>query len=240
LGLDDPPLDPCGLGATFAGVCGRATLTTPAEVLAEIFEVDVPDLGPPRYNVAPTQPVPLVRVTEEGTRELVLARWGLVPWWAKPDEAKRLSARCLQARGETLARTPAFREAFKRHRGFVVLDGFYEWRTLDDGRRVPHHVRRRDGRPFAVASVWDDGVIPGLARGPSCAVVTTTARGAVASLHDRMPLALDREAIDAWLASPEGAARLLSDSPEPPWMVVPVSTWVNDVRHDDPRCLEGV
>jgi putative SOS response-associated peptidase YedK len=231
-------VDPTCPGVTFAGVCGRATLTTPAEVIAEVFDVDVPDLGPPRFNVAPTQPVPLIRKAHDEGRELVLARWGLVPWWAKPDEAKRLSAKCIQARSETLQRAPAFRDAWRRHRGIVVIDGFYEWRTLEDGRRVPHHVRRIDRRPFAVAGLWDDGVIPGTAKGASCAVVTTRARGPVATLHDRMPLALEGDAIDAWLASPESAAAILSEAKEPPWVVVPVSTWVNDVRHDDPRCLE--
>lgn len=254
--------------ATVHGVCGRAILTSPAEDVARLFEVAPIDLGAPRFNVAPTQPILTVRARhapptesdERGEarplarpRELALVRWGLIPWWAKPGEAKKIGSRCVQARAETATRAPAFRDAFRRHRCLVVVDGFYEWKTLDDGRRVPHLVRQSRQEPLAIAGLYDswrparseDAGAAKPERIESAAVLTTPAGGAIRDLHDRMPLVLPASEWDTWLGgTADEAARLLEpdqaalDARAGDLSAVAVSTWVNDVRHDDPRCIE--
>lgn len=224
-------------------MCGRATLVTPVEEIAEAFDLPPIPIGPPRYNVAPGQPVLVVRHGREAD-ELALLRWGLVPWWTKADRPHKP---LVQARVETVAATPAFRDAFKARRCLVVVDGFYEWqRAPGGGGKVPHHVRRREGGPFAIAGVWDRWKTPDGEVVETCAVVTTEARGPVRALHDRMPLVLEGEERDAWLHGSAGeASRLVGDARAAQQaraeelVVVPVSTWVNDVKHDDPRCLEA-
>jgi putative SOS response-associated peptidase YedK len=243
-------------GGYVRAVCGRATLSSPAEDIAELFDVDPIDIGPPRFNIAPTQPMVTVRASAAGgsesdaSRKLAVVRWGLIPWWAKPEESKKVAARCIQARAETVRRAPAFRDAFRRHRCLVVVDGFFEWKTLPDGKRVPHHVRRSHAKPFAIAGVWDSWTPPPADGAPrdrieSCAVLTTPSGGSLATIHDRMPLVLEGEHDwDSWLGTEEEAERLLEQSPAileeraRDLVMVPVSTWVNDVRHDDPRCIE--
>jgi putative SOS response-associated peptidase YedK len=228
-------------------VCGRATLSSPAEDIAEIFGAPPIDVGPPRYNIAPTQPILTVRSAGEG-RELALLRWGLIPWWAKPDEAKKIASRCIQARAETVRRSPAFRDAFRRHRCLVVVDGFYEWRTVD-GKKLPHLIRQSSRQPLAIAGVWDRWRAAATDdrsdATESCAVLTTRSAGPLRELHDRMPLVLPPEAWTPWLSGSDAeAASLLAQGPEVlepragDLVVIPVSTWVNNVRNEDPRCIE--
>jgi putative SOS response-associated peptidase YedK len=213
--------------------------------IAELFDASPIDVGPARYNIAPTQPMLTVRARED-MRQLAQMRWGLIPWWARPEEAKKIGSRCIQARAETANRMPAFRDSFRNRRCLVVIDGFFEWKTLPDGRRVPHHMRKRSGEPFAVAGLWDSWHDRTEApRIESCAVLTTRAGGHVRDVHDRMPLLLAPSEYDTWLgASPDPAAELLSQDPArlerraDELVIIPVSTWVNDVKHDDPRCVE--
>jgi len=250
-------------------VCGRATLSSPAEDIAEIFDVSPIDIGPPKYNLAPTQPIvtvrnqrvrggPTVHDHQQPTRQMALVRWGLIPWWAKVDEAKKIGARCIQARAETARKGPAFRDAFKKKRCLVVVDGFYEWKTLPDGRRIPHLVRYAGEKsPFAIAGLWsswrpdteeEEEEKPSSAepdRIESAAVLTTRSAGPIRDLHTRMPLVLFREDWETWLSgSDDDAALLLKPDEETlvarakELLVIPVSTWVNDVKHDDPKCLE--
>lgn len=174
-------------------------------------------------------------VVAAGARELARLRWGLVPWWSKDT---KIAGRCIQARAETVARAPAFRDAFKSRRCLVMVDGFYEWSGTGKSRQ-PHYIHLAESGPFAIAAVWDSWKSPDGAPLETCAVVTTAARGPVARLHDRMPVVLDAEARDRWLAGPPEEAREILDLGEAErFVVVPVSTWVNDVKHDDPRCLE--
>jgi putative SOS response-associated peptidase YedK len=223
-------------------MCGRATLTAPREQIEEIAEllgVSPVELGPPKYNVAPTQPMLVVRERRDHRREMAFVRWGLIPHWAKAEDAKRLSSRQFQARLETAPRAPAFRDAFRAHRCLVIVDGFYEWQTVGGGERVPHHVRRPDGAPFAIGGLWASWKSPDGEWLDSCAVLTTKAITPVAELHDRMPLVLPRSAYEAWLTgSPASAADVATPSAE--LVAIPVSKWVNDVKHDDPRCIEPV
>lgn len=217
-------------------MCGRATLTTPADTIAEIFEAPAIDIGPPRFNLAPSQPLLTVRaVAPAGGRELAFVRWGLVPWWAKPDEVKKVGARCIQARAEGVRKAPAFRDAFRRRRCLVVVDGFFEW-AGEGKERSPFLAQRPGAEPFAIAGLWDEWRGEDL-RLESGAVLTTRATGAVRAVHDRMPLVLPRAEWPAWLAgTPEEAGALLVPH-ETDLTLRPVSRWVNDPRHDDPACL---
>jgi putative SOS response-associated peptidase YedK len=226
-------------------MCGRATLTCGVEEIAEHFDVAPVPLGPPRFNVAPGQPLAVVRAPlsrgnrssgATRSRELALVRWGLVPWWAK--DAK-IASRCIQGRAETLAKSPAYRDAFRERRCLVVLSGFYEWKSVD-GARFPHHVRPRWGGPLAVAGVWERWLSPEGEVVETCAVVTTKAEGPVGELHDRMPMIVGEPDYEAWLrGSSADAERVLtgSSADADELVVTPVSAWVNDVRHEDPRCL---
>lgn len=223
-------------------MCGRFTLTTPLADLKEAFDVEdvAPALeqAPPRFNVAPSQDVPAVRVVED-RRRLDPLRWGLVPFWAR--DAK-IGYKLLNARSETAPKMPAFRGAFPRHRCLIPSDGFYEW--LREGKKkLGHHIRRRDGRPFAMAGLWERW------RGPdrdadvaleSCTILTVEANGLVSRIHDRMPAILLPEHVGPWLdgATPvEEAQALLRPFPEDELVMVPVGPWVNDARHEGPECL---
>ncbi|MBL8849492.1 MAG: SOS response-associated peptidase [Planctomycetaceae bacterium] len=210
-------------------MCGRYTLrATPAE-LVEIFGLfREPDVRP-RYNIAPTQNVLAIRFDENATpREPVQLRWGLIPSWSK-DARKPL----INARGDTVAVKPAFRSAFKKRRCLIAADGFYEWQALE-GRKQPHHIRLRDGRPFAFAGLWERwGDIE------SCAIITTEANDLIATIHDRMPVILPPDAWDAWLMPDGGNTELLRPYPPEEMELHPVSLTVNNPRNDTPACLEA-
>jgi putative SOS response-associated peptidase YedK len=218
-------------------MCGRATLTTPQDTITAIFDVAPIDIGPPRYNLAPTQPILTVRLNREERRELALMRWGLIPWWAKPDEAKRVGAKCIQARSETVRKAPAFRDAFKRHRCLVVVDGFFEW-SGEGKARAPFLARREGGLPFAIAGLWDKSDALG-ERIESATVLTTRANGPIRAIHDRMPVILEKDEWQTWLTAADDEAAQILKLPRTSdqLITVPVSKWVNDAKHDDPQCL---
>jgi putative SOS response-associated peptidase YedK len=218
-------------------MCGRFTLTrSAAEVAAHFGLGEVPALAP-RFNVAPTQDAPIVRQRSSGERALEMRRWGLVPPWAK-DVA--VGARMINARVESVAERPAFREALRRRRCLVPADGFYEWQGRP-GRRRPHHIALADGGLFAIAGLYERWIGPGGEAVDTFTLLTRPAQGAVAALHDRMPLIVDPPGYAAWLdrAAADPAA-LLAGLPEalgPRLVTRPVDTRVNDVHHDDPACL---
>lgn len=226
----------------FAAVCGRYLNKTPAAETARIFGTTnpLPNL-PACYNVAPTQPVLAVRFNPE-TRErsLDLLRWGLVPFWAK-DIA--FGARCINAKAETLADKPAFREAFASRRCLIPADGFYEWQKTPAGK-VPYAILPKDG-PFAFAGLWErwrDPQTREIVR--SCAIVTGPPNALVAPLHDRMPVILPPDAWPAWLgetlASRNGLLALLRPYPAERMRAYRVGTRVNSVRNDEPALIEPV
>jgi putative SOS response-associated peptidase YedK len=218
-------------------MCGRFTLTRSAAEVAEHFGLDrLPDLAP-RFNVAPTQEAPIVRVRSTGQRVLERRRWGLVPPWAK-DVA--VGARMINARVESVAERPAFRDALRRRRCLVPADGFYEWQGRA-GRRRPHHLALPGGGLFAIAGLYERWLGPGGEAVDSFTLLTRPAQGAVAALHDRMPLIVDPAGYSAWLdrTATEPAA-LLAGLPEAlgtQLVARPVDTRVNDVRNDDAACL---
>jgi putative SOS response-associated peptidase YedK len=217
-------------------MCGRFTLTRSAAEVAEHFGLSAAPRLRPRYNLAPTQEAPVVRLRSRGDEVLELRRWGLVPRWAK-DVA--VGARMINARVESVAERPAFREALRRRRCLVPADGFYEWQGRR-GQRRPHHITLQDGALFAMAGLYENWRGAGGEVAPTFTVLTRPASGSVAALHDRMPLILDPGEYAAWLARAElapGAIQAFSQTRAGTLVTRPVDTRVNDVRHDDPACL---
>ncbi len=199
----------------------------------------------PRYNVAPSQDVPVARTAEAG-RTLSMLRWGLIPPWAK-DPA--IGHKLINARSETAAEKPSFRSAFRRRRCLIPADGFYEWQRRG-GTRQPWLFGLRNGAPMVFAGLWERWTVPeGLAltgslaeRGPgdaveTCTILTTEANDTVAPVHGRMPVILPTDARDAWLAGDEVP---LDPYPADDMTAHPVSTHVNRPANDDPRCVEPI
>jgi putative SOS response-associated peptidase YedK len=219
-------------------MCGRFTLTRSAAEIAEHFGLgSVPELAP-RFNVAPTQEVPSVRLRSTGERVLELRRWGLVPPWAKDVS---VGARMINARVESAAERPAFRDALRSRRCLIPADGFYEWQGRA-GRRRPHHLALPGGGLFAIAGLYARWRGPGGEVVDSCTLLTRPATGAVAALHDRMPLIVDPEGYAAWLGRTDDPAALLAALPEvrgQHLVARAVDARVNDVRNDDLACLEA-
>jgi len=222
-------------------MCGRFSLTASPTAMAELFDLDastVPALAP-RYNIAPTQPVAVVRVAPEGgRREIGFLRWGLIPAWAKDPG---IGARMINARAETVAEKPAFRGAFRRRRCLVPASGFYEWRKVDKHKQ-PYYIHMADREPFAIAGLWERWAAPTGDVVESCTLLTTDANDRVRPLHDRMPVILAREAFGRWLdpevTDPGPLLELLAPYPSEAMALYPVSTFVNAARNDGPRCVE--
>jgi len=214
------------------GMCGRYTLRAPAAEWREHFGVGDGEESAPRYNIAPTQPVWMV---VPAPRRACLARWGLVPHWAS-DPA--IGNRLINARAESLAQKPAFRDSFLHRRCLIPADGFYEWRRAGK-RKVPVHVRRRDGGVFAFAGLWArwrDAAGPTLT---SCTIITTEPNELLAPIHDRMPAIVTPADYAGWLGEHEIAqpTALLRPWGSEDWEAVEVSGAVNDAKVDGPECL---
>lgn len=231
-------------------MCGRYALSADKDALALEFEVDATTEVqlPPRWNIAPTSDIYIVRERQEGmerVRELVVARWGLIPAWAKEES---IGARMANARAETVAEKPAFRSAFAKRRCLVLCDGWYEWlpaQPAATGARQPKqpYLMTVAGRPHAAfAGLYEwwraPGTDPDAPALLTANLLTTDAVGVAAKVHDRMPVVLDQHAWAAWL-NPEGGsgaptvlARAIADLPAQPVTIRPVTTDVNSVRND--------
>jgi putative SOS response-associated peptidase YedK len=220
-------------------MCGRFTLTDPDADLAVQFNLpEIPDLRP-RYNIAPTQPVAAVRVpAKSSAREMVLLRWGLIPFWARDP---KIGSQMINARSETVAEKPAFRAAFRRRRCLVVADGFYEWQKTD-GTKQPFYIRLRDARPFAFAGLWEHWKGPDDTAIESCTLLTTQPNDLLRAVHNRMPVILQPRDYDLWLdpeiEKPELLRPLLLPYPPEKMDAYPVSRYVNSPNNDDPSCVE--
>ena len=217
-------------------MCGRFNLTTPTEGLRALFGFDeLPNL-PPRYNIAPTQEVAAVRLSGAARRPaFALLRWGLIPAWAKDAS---IGSRMINARAETAAEKPAFRDAFRRRRCLIPATGFYEWEKRSDGSRQPWHITLEGGVPFAFAGLWDHWSAPDGSEVESCTIVTTGAAASIASIHERMPVILDAPDHSVWLAgTPEEAADLLHPY-SGALRSYTVGSRVNSVRNDDASLVE--
>lgn len=213
-------------------MCGRITQRLSAAELADYFEAEPLEmLPPPRFNLAPSQQA-IVVIVEGGRRLLATYDWGLDGSWAE--------AAPINARAETVATSPLFREPFRRFRCVVPVDGFYEWQHSASSRQ-PFLVRRRDGDPMSLAGLWLPARSADGDRRPTFTIVTTRANEVVARLHDRMPVVLSTRAWQRWLdpATPtDQLVRLLMPAPAAELEAYPVSRRVNDVRNDDARLIE--
>lgn len=209
--------------------------------LVEQFHLPLIDAElPPRYNIAPTQSVAIVRLAHKSDqRELAVVKWGLVPSWA---ESPSIGSRMINARAESAAEKPAFRKAFRQRRCLVPADGFFEWETILK-QKQPHYITLRDGGLFAIAGLWEwwrreTEVIE------SCTLLTTDANDVVRPLHDRMPVILPPEAYDRWLdpnvEDPAELMSLLKTYPAEAMTERPVDRIVNSPATDDPRCIQAV
>ena len=220
-------------------MCGRFTLKTETASLAEQFGGAPPPDLPMRYNIAPTQPVAIIRIgSTPGTRHWQMVRWGLIPSWSK-DAA--IGNRLINARAETVAEKPAFRNAFRRRRCLVPADGYFEWHK--SGRtKQPYYIRMNDERPFALAGLWETWENPESGKPlESCTVITTAANERTRRIHDRMPVILAAADHGTWLdpqcQDAETLCALLRPFAGSEMVADPVDTHVNNPRNDDPRCV---
>lgn len=220
-------------------MCGRYTLTSTDLSLVELLGLTrAPELRP-RYNIAPTQQVAVLRAPAGGeAREIEMLRWGLIPSWAK-DPA--MGNRMINARSETADEKPAFRSGLRQRRCLIPADGFYEWRKAG-GRKQPFYIRLGDQGPFAMAGLWDRWQGPEGTVIESCTILTTVPNELVRPIHDRMPVVLPPECFREWLDPiVTNAARLkplLGPYPASQMVAYPVSTQVNSPANDGPACIE--
>jgi putative SOS response-associated peptidase YedK len=222
-------------------MCGRFTLTTPEQDLAVQFNLpQIPDVAP-RYNIAPTQPVAAIRVPASGqARELVMLRWGLIPFWAKET---KIGARMINARAETAAEKPAFRAAFRQRRCLVPADGFYEWQK-QNGTKQPFYIHMQDGSPFAFAGLWERWRGPEETTVESCTLLTIRPNDLIHPLHNRMPVILQPGDYGLWLDPQVQDAEVLQPllAPYPPGEMAayPVSRYVNNPDNEGPKCIAAL
>ena len=217
-------------------MCGRFAFYTPAEAVVRLFSVEPTTDLAPRYNIAPTQPAPVVRRGEDGTRRLILLRWGLVPFWSK-DLA--IGNRLINARAETAASKPAFRQAYRKRRCLVLADGFYEWQQAG-GAKVPWYITHASGETFAMAGLWESW--SGAGDGPleTCTILTTAANDRLSPIHHRMPVVLDSGAVAVWLDPGAGDAELsgaIAAATATPFETTTVSRRVNNPANEGPELI---
>lgn len=223
-------------------MCGRYRLSRRKEIIEEQFDTaDWQEDWSPRYNIAPTQPVPVVRQhPKEPIRQLSLMRWGLIPSWAKDTSS---AARMINARSETAHTLPAFREAMKLHRCLVPADGFYEWQRRGAAKQ-PYCLEVKDGKLFAFAGLWDRWKDASGKWLETCTILTTTPNAVASAVHDRMPVILNPDSYDIWLdpGMKEVAAVSALLKPCDPRLMrcYPVSTRVNSPANDDEDCSRPV
>jgi len=216
-------------------VCGRFALFASPELTAEYFALaEAPSLAA-HYNVTPGQDIAAVRVDRAGARRLHALRWGLVPFWAKDATIGR---RLINARLDSLADKPAFREALTRRRCLIPASGFYEWGVDPAGKKQPFFIRPRAEPLLAIAGLWERWRPQGGEPLETCVIVTTEANAVLAPIHDRMPVVLSRAAQDIWLDPSSDVATITELAAKGPELETwAVGTAVNDPRNDDERVI---
>ena len=221
-------------------MCGRFTLTADPADLQEVFywvnfgNADIP----PRYNIAPTQSVPVI--TNSGENKLDFFTWGLVPFWAKDPAIGR---RMINARSETIAEKPSFRNAYKRRRCLILADGFFEWKkNSNSSTKTPFYIQMKDEKPFAFAGIWENWFSQDGSQILSTTIITTKPNPLIAPIHNRMPVILHPDSYNIWLLPGEAKAEDLNSVLVPAdstlMKVYPVSRKVNNPRIDSPDCIE--
>jgi putative SOS response-associated peptidase YedK len=219
-------------------MCGRYRLSRRKQIVEEYFNsVSGEQDWAPRFNIAPTQPVPIIRQNPKGPiRELSLVRWGLIPSWAKDPS---VGATMINARSETASTKPAFRDALRSRRCLIPADGFYEW--VRTGKvRQPYCFEVNEGKLFAFAGIWDRWKDASDKTIETCSILTTTANAVTAAVHDRMPVILDPDGYDLWLdpgmRDVRAASELLKPYDARLMRSYPISTRINHVANDDAEC----
>jgi putative SOS response-associated peptidase YedK len=223
-------------------VCGRYRLSRRKQVVEEYFDAVSGDQEwAPRYNIAPTQHVPVIRQNPRASaRGLSLVRWGLIPSWAKDSS---VSAKMINARSETAATKPAFRDALKYRRCLVPADGFYEWSRAGKAKQ-PYCFEVNEGELFAFAGIWDRWKDASGNTVDTCSILTTTPNEVTSAVHDRMPVILDPDGYELWLdpgvRDVGAASELLRPCDARLMRCYPISTRINHVANDDEECSTPV
>lgn len=219
-------------------MCGRYRLTAKERYLRDHFGLDDDPSWTPRWNIAPTQPVAVVRQdAKRPHRNFSLVRWGLIPYWAKDPS---VGFKTINAQSETAAEKPAFREAMRRRRCLVPADGFYEWQKISAKEKQPYNFGMIDDSVFAFAGLWESWRSPADEAIETCTILTTKPNALVAGVHDRMPAVLMPENYDLWLdpgiTEPSRVMECLTPIDARLMKKYPVSTRVNRAENDDPEC----
>ena len=218
-------------------MCGRFSLHSPESRIREAFNLEHTEpLGlNPRYNITPSQYIPIIRDSET-CREMIMAQWGLVPHWSKEPKAKYST---INARIESVAEKPTYRTPFKQRRCLIPADGFYEWKAINSNK-IPHHIRMKDGSVFAFAGLWDHWEGEGQSL-DSCTIIVMPSSAAMKPIHERMPAIIAPAEYDWWLDSritdKQEIEQYLTSALSSHLTTFPVSTWVNVPKHDDERCI---
>jgi len=218
-------------------MCGRFVRKATEDEISEEFEIEPEDISfplEPRYNIAPGQQAAVV--IYDGRRRLEGMQWGLIPFWAQDP---KIGYKLINARAETLASKPSFRHSLKKKRCLVVADGFYEWRR-EEGKKTPIFVRLKGGRPFGMAGLYDDWRSPDGKNIRTFTIITTAPNRMLASIHDRMPAILPKEAYAAWLGQADKGEvlGLLGSFPDKEMEAWRVSPAVNSPKNDGPECIQ--
>jgi len=219
-------------------MCGRYRLSRRKQIIEEQFDTaDWQDDWSPRYNIAPTQPIPVIRQhPKEPVRQVSMMRWGLIPSWAKDTSG---AARTINARSETAATKPAFRDPLKFRRCLIPADAFYEWKRTATSKQ-PYCFEVNDGGMFAFAGLWDGWKNAEGQWVRTCSILTTTPNAVAATVHDRMPVILDPDTYDLWLDPGQSNVHVVSELLKPYdahlMRCYPVSTRINHVANDDEEC----
>jgi putative SOS response-associated peptidase YedK len=224
-----------------AEMCGRFTLTvSPEELQAAFPNFDIPGDIPPSYNIAPTQPIPVI--PNDGENRLDFFRWGLIPSWTKADQVGKYNL--INARSETAAEKASFKASYRRRRCLILADGFYEWSKSNSGKgKTPYYFTLKDQSPFAFAGLWDVWYSPEGDPLKSAAILTTDPNQVVKPIHQRMPVILHPDDYQTWLDPKEGGPEKFQPLLEPyspdDMQTYPVSTYVNSPQNNSPQCIQA-
>jgi len=217
-------------------MCGRYTLTSDGEALVEAFGLNELARWSPRYNIAPSQPVPAL-LWKDGSREVAALHWGLVPAWARD---RKMSSRLINARAETVAEKSSFRAALRKRRCLVLADGYYEW-AKQGNTKQPYYICYESRRPFAFAGLWESWTQENGSAHFSCSIITCAANPELAQLHHRMPVILANSDHETWLNDGSDATALtglLKPATSGTFTMFAVSTFVNSPAHEGPDCIK--
>ena len=221
-------------------MCGRFTLTvSPEELQAAFPDFSIPGDIPPSYNIAPSQPIPVL--ANDGENKLDFFLWGLIPSWTKQDKVGQYNL--INARSETAAEKASFKNSFRRRRCLILADGFYEWsKPVRGGSKTPHYFALKDHQPFAFAGLWDNWISPEGDPIKSACILTISPNPLVKAVHERMPVILDPTDYQTWLdpreGKPEDFQGLMRTYPDENMVSYPVSTYVNSPKNNSPQCIQ--